>query len=293
MDETMLDSTPQKIRVLVPNGYKPLRIKSNISDGLHITLVFCVAADGDYVTPAVIFPLKCFPADCVKYARKFHWAGQVSGWITADIFRDWVIKVFIPHVNARRRDLGLPNERALLFLDSHASRRSPEALRALQGNNVDAFTFPSHTSHIIQPMDCGIHRAFKAKFKKSKKIEMHHTLSSKRATLIKKAAQAYVEALNEDTITEAWGRAGIYPWDVAVALGSPYVVPEVPPIVAQLVSKNKRRYLAIDNGMLTNNEVVDDIAEQQGRRKKRAAPKRRKRKTWTSESSNEDSDEKG
>jgi len=113
------------------------------------------------VTPTLILPLKHFPEDCIALAHRYHWSGQEEGWITEQIFRDWVIKVFIPHVQNRRQLRNLPEQPALLWLDGHSSRGSPEALQALIDANIITATIPAHTSHILQPLDCGVNRAMK------------------------------------------------------------------------------------------------------------------------------------
>lgn len=233
MDETMLDSTSKKIRVLIPSDSVPVRISSNESEGMHITLVFCIAADGSHVKPSLILPLKTFPISLADFADHFHWAGQSSGWITAEIFKFWVLNSFIPHVNARRLSLGCPNERALLFIDSHESRRCPEALQALKSNNIDVFTYPSHTSHILQPLDCGVNRSFKMKISAMKSVALQTTVDQRRYHLIKIAARAAYEAMYTETVTQAWAKAGGSPWSLDAMRASPYSTSTLPPDVRE------------------------------------------------------------
>ncbi len=96
MDEIMLDSTPKRVKVMVPKDKRPLQIRTSESDGFHITLVLGIAADGGHLKPSLILPLKTFPLSCIELVHKFNWAGQAAGWMAAEIFKSWGIQVFIP-----------------------------------------------------------------------------------------------------------------------------------------------------------------------------------------------------
>jgi len=278
MDETMLDSTPKRIRVIVPGESQPIRLNSNESEGLHITLVFCIAADGEHMKPALILPLREFPLGLAEFAGNFHWAGQSAGWITAEIFKNWVIDAFIPHVNVRRAVLNCQNERALLMVDSHESRRCIDALRALRDANIDVFTFPSHTSHILQPLDCGVNRAFKMKLSASKSFALHTTVDERRSHLIKLASKASYDAMYSDTVKQAWATAGIFPWSLERTLSSPYVTPTLPPEVAQNARKRKRSAISLSEKLITSDVVLSALEKQSQEKEKPKKPRGRPKK---------------
>lgn len=274
----MLDSSPRKVRVIVPREATPNRLSSNESEGLHITLVFCIAADGEHMTPSLILPLQQFPLSLQPFAHQFHWAGQSAGWMTAEMFQNWVLNAFIPHVNARRVALNCPNERALLFVDSHESRRCPVALRALREANIDAFSFPSHMSHVLLPLDRGVNRAFKMKLRATKSIALHTTVDQRRVHLIKLAARAAYDAMYPDTVLQAWAEAGIHPWSVDRMKASPHVTPTLPPEVAQLAGKRKRFGIALSEKLITCDEVIAALDSQGQEKKKPKKPRGRPKK---------------
>src|SRR3546814_20232635 len=112
----MLESTPRRLKVIVPREDSAVRISPNENEQLHVTLAFCVAADGGHTQPSIVLSLKESPLSLEPFADNFFWSGQSTGWMTAKIFTDWVGKVFIPHVNGRRTELDCRNERALLFI---------------------------------------------------------------------------------------------------------------------------------------------------------------------------------
>ena len=125
MDETMVETSAKAVKVIVPNDFKYPAKKIPKERGMHITVVLCVCADGTHVTPTFILPLNHFPQDCSSICHRFHWAGQPEGWMTEEIYREWVIKVFIPHVNMRRQVTNFPEHPVLLWVDGHSSRCSP------------------------------------------------------------------------------------------------------------------------------------------------------------------------
>jgi hypothetical protein len=278
MDETMLDSTARKIRVIVPKESLPIRLNSSESEGMHITLVFCIAADGEHMKPSLVLPLKQFPISLAEVADKFHWAGQSAGWMTAEIFKNWAINAFIPHVNARRVAINCPNEAALLIVDSHESRRSPDALQALKDANIDVFTFPSHTSHILQPLDCGVNRAFKMKIRASRSMALHTTVDQRRLQLIKIAARSSYDAMYPDTILQAWAAAGIHPWNVETMKGSPYALTNLPPEIAQKTLKRKRTAITLSEKLITSDEVINSLKMKDKSRDEPKKPRGRPRK---------------
>jgi hypothetical protein len=79
-----------------------------------------------------------------------------NGYITDLIMKKHFMDVLLPHINKRQEDFLLPGgmiPRALLFLDGHATRRIPEIWRKAYEYKIDTIILPSHTSHLLQPLD--------------------------------------------------------------------------------------------------------------------------------------------
>ena len=159
-DETMAENRPRCTRVLVKKSCK--RAIFPYSPGLlHITFAACVSADGGHTKTLVILPSKEFPPGVHSIEDCFVWSGADAGWINAKIFDLWIRNVFIPELTNRRQLLALQDSHddyALLLVDGHSSRHVPDALTMLREMRVDVLCIPSHTSHIIQPLDCGVLR---------------------------------------------------------------------------------------------------------------------------------------
>ena len=71
-----------------------------------------------------------------------------KGWINIGLFEAWF------------NDLALPNAVTacplLLLLDGHSSHYQPDVINLVCNNEVIILCLPSHTTHAMQPLDCGV-----------------------------------------------------------------------------------------------------------------------------------------
>jgi hypothetical protein len=74
MDETMLDSSGKKVKVLVRSN-SPCPFTENEVKMEHISLGLCVSAAGGFVAPLVIFALKTEPYLLDVVRNFFHISG--------------------------------------------------------------------------------------------------------------------------------------------------------------------------------------------------------------------------
>lgn len=49
----------------------------------------------------------------------------------------------------------------ILLMDFHASHISPSVISLAKENQIFLFTFPIHTSHLLQPLDVGVYKSLK------------------------------------------------------------------------------------------------------------------------------------
>eukprot|EP00301_Raphidiophrys_heterophryoidea_P004091 c11808_g1_i1.p1 GENE.c11808_g1_i1~~c11808_g1_i1.p1 ORF type:complete len:160 (+),score=22.33 c11808_g1_i1:811-1290(+) len=146
----------------------------------------------------------------------------------------------LSHIVQKRAECGLPADHpVLLWLDGHGSRATPDVCRALQAAHVTCVVIPGHTSHILQPLDCGVNAAFKnALGKKRQKISTDDVAETRRR-LLNCAHEALHEALYSRTISTAWRVCGLFPWDPAKVLDDKEKVtptPETTPTSEQKAS---------------------------------------------------------
>lgn len=264
MDETMLEvSKSHRVKVVVPRDMPYPKKRAEAAVDCHITLVLCVSADGTHLDPTVILPLKTFPKDCIDMAGAYNWAGQKEGWITEHLFEQWVRLVFIPHLEKIRENKDMWDEPALLFLDGHSSRSSPQALEWLSLNNVVTVTIPGHTSHILQPMDTGINGAFKNALRKYKRFDKGATASDKRRAILSAALHALHDAFYPEIVKRSWKQSGLWPWSPGTILDDPNLVSQAE---VEPKPKSSRSSLKISGRILTTDDAIAEMKEVKSRR---------------------------
>lgn len=153
-DETGLSFVVKPNKVVTALGKRYVYKRSYADRGETTTVLGCICDNGSYIPPLVIFKgvrwnpdlaRGAIPNSLVKLSPK--------GWINSDIFLEW-FQFFINSV---------PKERPIILLmDSHASHLSLAVLELAKQNNIHLFTFPAHTSHLLQPLDVGVYRPLKS-----------------------------------------------------------------------------------------------------------------------------------
>jgi hypothetical protein len=88
-----------------------------------------------------------------------HYNCSVSGWMNSEIFNSWFNEFFIPEANANRPD-GYDGP-IFLILDGHTSHTNIDLIATAHQNNVVLLCLPSHSSHILQPLDINIFGSLK------------------------------------------------------------------------------------------------------------------------------------
>jgi 4-hydroxybenzoate polyprenyltransferase len=79
---------------------------------------------------------------------------SASGWMNTEIFNSWFKGVFIPEANSHRPE-GYDGP-IFLILDGHTSHTNIDLIIAARLNNIELICLPSHSSHILQPLDISI-----------------------------------------------------------------------------------------------------------------------------------------
>ena len=268
-DETMIESLPRCMRVIVPRGIHHPVFPFN-PQVLHISLGLCIAADGSALKPLIILPNKEFPPDLEPIKWAFSWSGAESGWMNKEVFASYIETLFFPAVHARRDLLKTQTTlctRALLFVDGHSSRANPELLKEFQKEDVDVICIPAHTSHILQPLDCGTNRAFKEMLNKTRQFHGKRLstigVKERRKELLKATRVACVFAFDDDLIRDSFAAAGLWPFDPDRVLHSESILKDPPKPDTEKKKKSKR--ISISNRVLTLPEFVDELESSQSR----------------------------
>ena len=155
-----------KLCCAVKRGSRFAVIKDD-DPGEHVTMLACVTVDGSKLPPFLIFPLKTLPKSLDERIKKnqLYVGGQDNGCITMQNFKEYA-KVLVDWVKSHRQFHKLPEKEPFLLIgDSHNSREDHDMLRMLKENDITFLTYPSHCTHILQPLDVGVFKDFKKYFK--------------------------------------------------------------------------------------------------------------------------------
>ena len=171
MDETGINEyqNAKKKQVVVHNGFVGDKTMYPVArDTRHATVVACIAADGTAIPPLVIVThrtvrealmRRCWTRDKVLFAH------SEKGFITHEIFMDWLRDTFVPIVNERRRRTGDMEQRAYLLMDNCSSHRASDIVDLCDENNIELVYFVPNSTHIFQPLDLCFFASFKAKIR--------------------------------------------------------------------------------------------------------------------------------
>lgn len=185
----------------------------------HITSMCCFSATG-YKMPLLMIIAGVRNIPFASEKDPCFYATSPSGWMSEHLFNVWAI-IFVSHIQHKRnalpeRERNIP---FVLFLDGHASRMSPFALRFFNKYNIIVIIFPAHASHVLQPFDVSIAAPLKSSYIKFLlKNLKYYTLFDQ--SQVMQARYARVRAFQDawccvtpTDCQKAFKAAGIYPFD--------------------------------------------------------------------------------
>jgi hypothetical protein len=200
--------------VIVPCGVTELYTASP-ENRTSITIIEAVSAIGKATPPVLIIPGKVHMDSW--YHESLHGTELIllseTGFINDTLAMEW-LEHFILHTEST------PNsELKLLLLDSHPSHHTPEFIIRAKEHNIHLYAFPSHLTHILQPLDVGIFQPYKHWHKEAvhtavRNLDLEYTLHSFMRDLPKIREQTF----KESTIKHAFTKAGIWPINCTLAI---------------------------------------------------------------------------
>jgi hypothetical protein len=216
-----------------------------------VTAIEAICADGYILPPCVIFKGKVAIAGWFDDNLPRDWRIEVSanGWTTDKIGLRWLEKHFIPHTNSRVR-----GRFRLLILDGHSSHLTPLFDRMCAENDIIPLCMPSHSSHLLQPLDVGCFAPLKKAYGRfvSDLARRGYNHIDKHDFLVD-YQRARLEAFQSATVQNSFAASGLVPVNAArvlnklnISLRTPLplssrpssrsseFVPETPKTVAQL-----------------------------------------------------------
>ncbi|XP_034963264.1 tigger transposable element-derived protein 1-like isoform X1 [Zootoca vivipara] len=128
----------------------------------RVMLLLCCNAAGHLIKPGLLCgsanPRALKGKD--KHLLPVFWQSSKKAWVTAAIFLDWFHRCFVPEVKRYLEEKGI-DFKVLLIVDDAPGH--PEGVR-FGHSDVEVVFLPHNTTSVIQPLDQGIVRCFKAKY---------------------------------------------------------------------------------------------------------------------------------
>ena len=155
VDECGVNVTLHKGRVVSELGRRNVHRVTASEKGKNHTIIVCGSASGQAIPPMIIFPRvrvpQEFEADSPPGSLL---AAQKKGWVTSELYLRW-FKFFLSQIP--------PLRPILLIQDGHSnsSHITVDLIQLAKENDIHIMCLPSHTTHVLQPLDVGVFSSFK------------------------------------------------------------------------------------------------------------------------------------
>ena len=117
--------------------------------------------------------------------------GTGTGWSSSNLFRDWMLNVFIKQEKPKERG------GVVLFIDGSKTHLLADVVREARTNGIRLVLFPSHQTDVVQPLDVAVFKALKSYERTKQQTWM-------RAQQAAGLSQVLTPALFVQFVTEAW-----------------------------------------------------------------------------------------
>jgi hypothetical protein len=152
-DESGYVTTSAPKMTFEKKGTKDVLINGK-SEREQFTVFDCISMDGAMLPRQVIFPGKTdkmHPADVLP---NIHYSHSQSHWATSNTLKEWLEKVFVPHVKRLRSTIrGKEEQVALLLLDAYRIHFDVSFVRAAALENIRIIPIEANYTSVLQPCD--------------------------------------------------------------------------------------------------------------------------------------------
>ena len=158
-DETGVSVVHKPGKVVAEMGRHKVYAVTSAEKGKTHTILTCVSVSSHILPPMMIFPRKQTPPANFREGAVAQtlFANSTNGWINNDLFLQW-FKFFLANIP--------PTQPVLLNMDGHGTHMSIELIELARSSGVHLLCLPSHTTHVLQPLDVGVFKSLKAIFQR-------------------------------------------------------------------------------------------------------------------------------
>jgi hypothetical protein len=180
-----------------------------------------ICADGTHLPTALIVKTTIPEESYIDYdSMQLHIYRTEKGFITRMLFVYHMKTVILPSIKERQdrfaRGGQLPP--ALLILDGHSSRLCRGLWEDCALKNIDVAIFPSHTSHIMQPLDRGVNARFKFQLGIVRALPKKRCLGREMHDWLEQVEDAIEIACSRKGVRNSFQSTGLFPFSPAIVL---------------------------------------------------------------------------
>jgi hypothetical protein len=160
LDESGISTVHKPGHVISELNHKSVWAVTSGEKGKTHTIMTCVSASGQALPPMMIFPRKRLSEKLMEGAPPgTYFTCTDNGWITQEKYLEW-FKFFLKSIP--------PARPVLVIEDGHSSHITMEVIKLAQDNDIHLLCLPSHTTHILQPLDIiSVFKPLKSYFNKA------------------------------------------------------------------------------------------------------------------------------
>ena len=180
-----------------------------------ITIIEAVSASGKVTPPVLIIPGKVHMESW--YHESLSGTERIllseSGYTNDQLAIEW-LQHFIHHTGSSR-----DSDPKVLLLDSHTSHCTPEFSLLAAENNIHIYAFPSHLTHVLQPLDVGVFQPYKHWHKEAVHIAIRNlNLEYNICSFMRDLPGIRAKTFKPQTITHAFANSGVWPVNSSCAI---------------------------------------------------------------------------
>ena len=200
----------RKVHIVIPDALNQGKITYPVDrTGKRITLLHCISTDGTALTPMLIVPRKYIDDEVFDIIsdETVMLRSQSNGFLTSELFKEWMLKIFIPAIENKRKKRNY-NGMALLLMDGFKGHQKAieEIQSTLNEKKILIMWFPPHSSDQVQPLDL---LGFNLQKFASSRVHRNKHYSAQTNAIIR-IIDGLQEVTTASKIMGAWHRAGIY-----------------------------------------------------------------------------------
>lgn len=210
MDESglPLNNRPSN-KVIAKRGKRVVSKIMATERGENVTLIACCNAAGHFIPPGIIFKgvrmneelQQYLPSESVVFMTR-------TSYNAEETFYKW-----LAHFNQHKN-----SDKCILVLDGHASHiKSLRVIEYCDANNISVICLPSHTSHMLQPLDISFFKTLKSYYFNHTNQLFHENVMHKftKIDFCSIFTKAWRQTALREKAINGFRRSGIFPLNPA------------------------------------------------------------------------------